>query len=219
MYFKATLSILVASTVLSMPAMAGGNTVPKMTASVPHTAPAIVITPQQVSVPLISMPQSFEVELNRTEVVYLPESAAAIVVGNPSVADISVHSEDTIFIVGRGYGTTNIIILNKAGQTVMNADITVVGASSVNNVRVFAGSTSKRSTYNCSPYCQPSPNLGDDLAFMGANSTQTEQISNNFASGASVARNTQTIGLANENYNPNSGAATGSFSPQNPDGR
>lgn len=169
------------------------------------------------------MPASYRVELNRTEVVHLPQAAAAIVVGNPSVADVSVHSEDTIFLVGRGFGDTNIIILNKAGETVMNANIAVVGSSSTNNVRVFAGGAAERSTYNCSPYCQPSPNLGDATAFIGANSSQTEQISNTFASGGSVPQAPR-IGLASEtfdaasSYSATTGEVPGIYNPEFPDG-
>lgn len=137
----------------------------------------------------------FNVELNKTEIVYLPEAASAIVIGNPEIADVSVHSDDTIFIVGRGFGDTNLIILNAAGQTVMNADVHVTGSSSNRNVRIYNGGNAKRATYNCAPYCQPSPVLGDDSGFIGANVTQTNEITNTFASGSSVNRS-QSIGMA-----------------------
>ena len=45
----------------------------------------------------------YSVELNKTEVVYLPASAGAVVIGNPEIADVSIHSANTIFVVGRGF--------------------------------------------------------------------------------------------------------------------
>jgi len=41
--------------------------------------------------------QSYSVELNKTELVRLNQSANAVVIGNPSVADVSVHSDRTLF--------------------------------------------------------------------------------------------------------------------------
>ena len=56
--------------------------------------------------------EHYSVDLNKTEVVYLPENAGAVVIGNPQIADVSVHSANTLFVVGRGYGETNLIVLN-----------------------------------------------------------------------------------------------------------
>ena len=124
----------------------------------------------------------------------LPQPAAAIVVGNPSIADVSVHSSDTIFVVGRGYGNTNLIILNAAGQSIMNADITVTNPRGRNTVRIYQGKTEERVSYNCSPYCQPSPILGDKSDFVSNNTADEAVINNPLASGATT---TQTATLGN----------------------
>ena len=55
---------------------------------------------------------TYSVDLNKTEIVRLPENAGAVVIGNPSIADVTVHSANTLFVVGRGYGETNLIVLN-----------------------------------------------------------------------------------------------------------
>lgn len=126
---------------------------------------------------------SYTVELNKTQIVHLSQPAAAIVVGNPAIADISVHSSDTVFLLGRGYGETNIVVLDGAGRTVMDADVQVVNTLPHNGVRLYNGG-SKRMTYNCAPYCQPAPVLGDDSGFMGANSSAAAPINNEIATGA-----------------------------------
>jgi len=103
----------------------------------------------------------------------LPANAGAVVIGNPDIADVSVHSANTIFVVGRGYGETNLVVLNAAGQKIMDADI---------QVRIYNGAD--RSTYSCAPYCQPSPVLGDSPQFIGSNQGRGTAINNNVASGA-----------------------------------
>lgn len=125
----------------------------------------------------------FNVELNKTEVVYLPSNAGAVVIGNPQIADVSIHSGDTIFVVGRGYGETNLIVLNAEGHKIMDADIQVVNNLPANGVRLYNGKD--RETYNCAPYCQPAPVLGDSGEFISANQGSARAISNNVATGIS----------------------------------
>jgi len=124
----------------------------------------------------------YSVELNKTEVVYLPANAGAVVIGNPDIADVSVHSANTIFVVGRGYGETNLVVLNAAGQKILDADIQVVNNLPAHGVRIYNGAD--RSTYSCAPYCQPSPVLGDSPQFIGSNQGRATAINNNVASGA-----------------------------------
>lgn len=122
----------------------------------------------------------YSVELNKTEVVYLPASAGAVVIGNPEIADVSIHSANTIFVVGRGFGETNLVVLNAAGHKIMDADIQVVNNLPAHGVRIYNGS--ERQTYSCAPYCQPSPVLGDSPGFIGANRGGSAAINNNIAS-------------------------------------
>lgn len=150
------------------------------------------------SLPATAQDGMYSVKLNRTEIVHLPEPAAAIVIGNPNVADVTVHSSDTIFIVGRGYGDTNIIILNSEGQKVMDAEVHVTTSNSNKNVRIFSGSSTMRASYNCSPYCQPAPLLGDNPEFVDANSPQAQQSNNSIAGGTTSAP-PGVLGMATEN--------------------
>jgi len=123
----------------------------------------------------------YSVELNKTEVVYLPASAGAVVIGNPEIADVTVHSSNTIFVVGRGYGETNLVVLNSAGHKIMDADIQVVNNLPTHGVRLYNGR--ERETYNCSPYCQPAPVLGDAREYINANQGAAAAINNNVATG------------------------------------
>ena len=129
---------------------------------------------------------SYSVQLNKTELLHLPESAAAVVVGNPNIADVSVHSSDTLFVLGRGYGSTNIIVLNSLGQTILNADVHVGAGAQAGQVRIFNGSVNKRQSFSCHPYCLPSPILGDSPDYRDAFEPETKPINNPIASGAAT---------------------------------
>lgn len=148
---------------------------------------------------------AYTVELNKTEIVRLSEPASAVIVGNPQIADVSVHSSDTVFVVGRGYGQTNLIVMNANGQTIMNADIQVTGSSAPGNVRLYSGNG--RQTYNCAPYCQPSPILGDSVNFISQNTPDAPSIQNSSISGRStpsqnIVGSAQETGANNVEYRP-----------------
>ena len=153
----------------------------------------------------------YSVELNKTEVVYLPTTAGAVVIGNPEIADVSVHSGNTIFVVGRGYGETNLIILDSAGHKIMDADIQVVNNLPARGVRLYNGN--QRQTYNCAPYCQPAPVLGDTQEFIGANQGTASTISNNVATGTPTTltgsgSSTSSSSLSGSNSSPSFGSGT-----------
>lgn len=128
----------------------------------------LALTGLLCAAPAMAGDQVFRVDLNKSEMLRLPAAAGAIVVGNPLIADISVQDADTLFVVGRGFGETNLIVLDRAGQTIMNADIQVTSVTPSHGLRVF--NATRRQTYSCAPYCQPSPILGDDSEFIGGNS-------------------------------------------------
>lgn len=138
---------------------------------------------------------SYSVELNKTEIVRLSEPAAAVVIGNPKIADVSVHSSDTVFVLGRGYGQTNLIILNANGDTIMDADIQVVSPVSAGNVRIYEGKN--RATYSCAPNCLPAPVLGDTIEFVVLNTPETREINTTTITGP-ITRPQNLVGVAVE---------------------
>jgi len=129
--------------------------------------------------------QSYTVELNKTEIVRLPGAAASIVIGNPKIADVTVQSSDLIFVVGRGYGETNLIILDAQGNTMMNADLQVVNTLPRNGVRLYNGKA--RETYSCIPFCGPSPVLGDQGDYISDNTSAENNLTSFPAFSASTS--------------------------------
>ena len=93
--------------------------------------------------------QTVNVPLDHATRVNVPGYAASVVVGNPNVADVTVIDSHTLFITGRGYGATNIIALDRSGQTLFAGDVVVTSHGS--DVSVYRGAG--RQDYACAPSC------------------------------------------------------------------
>ncbi|MEM7729356.1 MAG: pilus assembly protein N-terminal domain-containing protein [Pseudomonadota bacterium] len=136
---------------------------------------AAVLGGVSLSAPASAAEPIYRVDLNKTQILRLPAAAGSVVVGNPSIADITVHSPTMIMVVGRGFGETNLIVLDRAGETMVDADIQVTAITPSNGVRLFKATS--RETYSCAPYCQPSPVLGDSPEHLAANAAPSQGIS------------------------------------------
>ena len=110
----------------------------------------------------------------------LPEKVSTIVVGNPLIADVAVQSGGLVVVTGKGYGTTNLIVLDRNGTVLMERSIVVRGANA-NTVAVFRGM--ERETYSCTPLCERRITLGDTAAYFTATIGQTD-VRNSQSSGA-----------------------------------
>lgn len=108
------------------------------------------------------------VQSDQTQMIALTTEPGTVVVGNPSIADVTVNGKQ-VFLHGRGFGDTNIMILDANGNQLANFDITVTHSSS-NEVMVYAATSviaahPTRSTYSCDPWCQSAMVAGDDQVF------------------------------------------------------
>lgn len=99
--------------------------------------------------------------LDQARLVKLPDRAATIVIGNPVVADASVQAGGWMIITAKGYGTTNVIALDRTGAILMEKTIEVQPPQDV--VVVYKGID--RETYSCTPECSRRLTLGDGTAF------------------------------------------------------
>jgi hypothetical protein len=79
--------------------------------------------------------------------------AASVLVGNPAVADVTVVDSHTVFVLGRGYGQTDVVILNRDGQTIYSGEVTVAAVGG-GRVSVYRGPA--RTDMACAPGCEVS---------------------------------------------------------------
>ncbi len=93
-------------------------------------------------------------------------TVATIVIGNPLIADAALQSGGILVITGKGYGSTNLLALDRSGQVVMDKTVQVLGASGSNLVVVYKGV--ERETYSCAPDCETRITLGDSQGYFNA---------------------------------------------------
>ncbi len=106
-----------------------------------------------------AMADQFTVEASKTKPLRLKHKAAAIVVGNPNFADVAVHNENLIFITGKTYGTTNLLIFDDAGRQIYSGDI-VVTANTTSFVTI--NRAGQNVTMDCAGNCRSILSIGDN---------------------------------------------------------
>jgi Flp pilus assembly secretin CpaC len=120
------------------------------------------------------------VPLDQAVAVRLPGAAEGISIGNPSIAGISVQNERMLFVTGRSYGTTNLVVVGEDGRMIYNGRVTVV-ADETDVVMVTRGAQTEQLT--CSPLCRPRPDIGDSRESFDAASAQINNHSSSAGGG------------------------------------
>ena len=96
--------------------------------------------------------------VDQATLVRLDRPAAEIVVGNPSIADVSVQSGKVLVITGKSFGETNLIVMDADGKVVANQQL-IVQEPRTGFVTMYRGGA--RQTLHCAPYCTPPLVIGD----------------------------------------------------------
>jgi hypothetical protein len=119
--------------------------------------------------------------LNKAKVLQLPANATTVIVGNPSVADVTlVRRTKHMVLTGKGFGETNLIALDSQGRSVGESIIRVTAPGT--NLIVQRGM--ERETWDCSPRCQPTFSLGDSSKFASENASQMQMRNSTVGSGS-----------------------------------
>lgn len=108
---------------------------------------------------------------DQSRIITVARTPGTVVVGNPSIADVTIQ-EDKVFLHARGYGTTNILILDDQGNHLADYDVTVQ-TSLDNGVTVYrAGS---QFSYVCDPDCESTLHIGDFPGYFGEIAKQQQK--------------------------------------------
>jgi Flp pilus assembly secretin CpaC len=99
---------------------------------------------------------------DRSQIIKLKRPPGTIVVGNPSITDVTIQGNQ-LFVHGRAFGKTNIIVLDDNGDMMKEYSVNVSNADD-NAVTVFkaAAGGMLQSTYNCAIDCEVALHIGDD---------------------------------------------------------
>ena len=130
--------------------------------------------------------KSIAVNVDQAKLVKLPPKVATIVVGNPLIADVTLQPGGLIVVTGKGYGATNFIAMDRAGEVLVDRIIQVEGPTD-ELVTVYRGI--ERESYTCMPICQRRVTLGDGDHFFKAAMDQAGTLSSQAAGAASAKSN------------------------------
>ncbi|KAK0351643.1 hypothetical protein LTR94_024171 [Friedmanniomyces endolithicus] len=108
-----------------------------------------------VAPPIAASAQSgaLNVEIDRSARVQLRGAASSVIVANPQIADVTVVDANTLFILGKGYGVTEVVAVDGVGRTLFQREIIVTGGST-GTVRVWRGAQATEMA--CGASCSPS---------------------------------------------------------------
>lgn len=101
-----------------------------------------------------------EIVLNsdQSQILNLSKAPSTILLGNPSVADVTINGT-SLYLHPRGYGVTNLIVLDEAGTKMGDYVLRVVYEDPYS---VSMYSPSGRQTYSCRKDCEPTLQVGDE---------------------------------------------------------
>jgi len=102
------------------------------------------------------------VYLDQATITKVPENATTLVIGNPLIADVSIQPGGLLVVTGKGFGTTNLIVLDRSGAVLTERNIQVSGPQD-QIVYVYRGPN--RESLSCTPDCEPRITLGDSPTF------------------------------------------------------
>jgi len=127
-----------------------------------------------VSVPALAA--QVNVPMNETSVVHIDGAPAAIIVGNPMVADVTLVDGSTLVLHGRLFGNTDVTVLDADGVELMNIDLSVTdtwrGGLTL-HTGGEAGARASSINYVCNNNCVRVLHPGDEPSAAGEISTQS----------------------------------------------
>lgn len=138
--------------------------------------------------------ESFSVPMDQSAVLVLPNGAQSVMIGNPAVADVNMLDARTAVVLGRGFGVTNLLVIDARGRTLLDRQI-VVSSADVGRINVYRRATESQrpevSNYTCSPRCERTPMPGEtdaDFNHYNAPYLASTARSNEARSGAGAAK-------------------------------
>lgn len=109
--------------------------------------------------------ETVSISVDEARIMKLPDNVATIVIGNPLIADATLQSGGVLVLTGKGFGSTNLLALNRSGKIVLDTSVQVTGPASTDLVVVYKGI--ERESYSCAPECEKRLTLGDSMNYFG----------------------------------------------------
>jgi Flp pilus assembly secretin CpaC len=112
---------------------------------------------------------------DQAQLLRLPRPPAEIIIGNASIADVSIQGGNILVVTGKTFGVTNIIALDSERNVIQDQRI-LVRRDEKRTVNLHKAAM--RQSYSCTPNCSPMLTIGDDANYFDMvskhNSTKTK---------------------------------------------
>lgn len=125
------------------------------------SALAAAAAAMSVLLPIQADARDIRVALDQAFPIRLSESAEGVAIGNPSIAGVSVQNDRFLFVTGRSYGSTNLVIVGDGGRVLYSGRVVVMPDETDVVMVTRAGETAR---LECTPLCRPRPDIGDGTA-------------------------------------------------------
>jgi Flp pilus assembly secretin CpaC len=102
------------------------------------------------------------VRYDQSQLLRMPRAVSEIIIGNASIADVTVQSSNMLVITGKTFGITNIIALD-ADKNVIQDQRIVVERDERGVVNLSRAG--QRQSFSCNPMCAPTITIGDEAAY------------------------------------------------------
>lgn len=102
--------------------------------------------------------RDIRVALDQAFPIRLSEPAEGVAIGNDTIAGVSVQNDRFLFVTGRSYGSTNLVVVGANGRVLYQGRV-VVTPDETDVVMVTRGGETAR--LECTPLCRPRPDIGD----------------------------------------------------------
>lgn len=102
------------------------------------------------------------VRYDQSQLLRLPRPVAEIIIGNPSIADVTVQANTLLVVTGKTFGVTNLIVLDADRKIIQEQRIIVERDE---NRVVNLHKAGMRQSYSCTPNCSPTLTIGDDKEY------------------------------------------------------
>ena len=116
--------------------------------------PGAVATPAQAN--------DLVVKYDQAQLLRLPRPVAEVIIGNSSIADVTVQGGNMLVVTGKTFGVTNIIAIDADRNIIQDQRVVVQQDDQriVNLVKAGA-----RQSYSCTPNCSVTLTIGDETTF------------------------------------------------------
>ena len=110
----------------------------------------------------IAAAAEISVPMDEVRMVTFATPVKTVFVGNPLIADVTVIDATRIFVLGKNFGTTNLVALDDTGRQIVNDQITVLGRTE--GVVTLQRGRAQTTLACAGTRCQTAPVPGDDTA-------------------------------------------------------